>query len=197
MRSPELSWDDWWSKFKSTPDYYNPANLQDALKQAPDFISKTFTYWRINDYSDGVNYSGVGPDGKALWPGPNDESWTTVEYIKAALSEGLPIMFGFWAPDDNSFDDLQSPWSYDSKITSVDQKVFGHAVTLVAFDDDKQQFTILNSWGDGWGQGGYFYLPYSWFQAKDCTYSSKDRNGNLGTFPRVANLWVLRMKTAS
>lgn len=43
-----------------------------------------------------------------------------------------------------------------------------HAVTLVGWDDDVAAgrelgaFRLRNSWGAGWGQGGYCWLPYSY-----------------------------------
>jgi C1A family cysteine protease len=39
----------------------------------------------------------------------------------------------------------------------------GHAVAIVGYDDTKKRFIVRNSWGEGWGDKGYFYLPYSFF----------------------------------
>jgi hypothetical protein len=38
----------------------------------------------------------------------------------------------------------------------------GHAVLLVGYDDTRQAFIVLNSWGEGWGGNGYAYLPYAY-----------------------------------
>ena len=39
--------------------------------------------------------------------------------------------------------------------------VGGHAVLAVGYDDDQsQRFIVRNSWGRGWGQKGYFTMPY-------------------------------------
>lgn len=40
----------------------------------------------------------------------------------------------------------------------------GHAVTCVGYDDEKQAFLVRNSWGNDWGQGGYFWMPYDFFK---------------------------------
>lgn len=40
------------------------------------------------------------------------------------------------------------------------QVVGGHAVAVVGYDDEKQQLKFKNSWGEGWGENGYGYLPY-------------------------------------
>ena len=36
----------------------------------------------------------------------------------------------------------------------------GHAVLIVGYDDTKGYLIVRNSWGEGWGDHGYFYLPY-------------------------------------
>jgi C1A family cysteine protease len=38
----------------------------------------------------------------------------------------------------------------------------GHAVLCVGYDDHKHHFIMRNSWGDSWGDKGYFYLPYEY-----------------------------------
>lgn len=42
--------------------------------------------------------------------------------------------------------------------------VGNHSVTLFDYDDDKQEFTFLNSWGKGWGDAGYGHIDYHTFQ---------------------------------
>jgi C1A family cysteine protease len=42
----------------------------------------------------------------------------------------------------------------------ADQIVGGHAVVLVGYNDAVDRFRVRNSWGTGWGQQGYFELPY-------------------------------------
>lgn len=37
----------------------------------------------------------------------------------------------------------------------------GHAVLLVGYNDDGKYFIVKNSWGPGWGEGGYFRIAYS------------------------------------
>lgn len=35
-----------------------------------------------------------------------------------------------------------------------------HTVMAVGYDDDQRHIIVLNSWGEGWGHGGYFHVPY-------------------------------------
>lgn len=40
----------------------------------------------------------------------------------------------------------------------------GHAICAVGYDDTKQLVKFKNSWGTGWGENGYGYLPYSYIE---------------------------------
>lgn len=44
---------------------------------------------------------------------------------------------------------------------SVASRSWMHAVVLVGYDDEKGRWIIRNSWGTGWEDGGYGYIPYS------------------------------------
>jgi C1A family cysteine protease len=39
----------------------------------------------------------------------------------------------------------------------------GHAVLVVGYDDRERHVIVQNSWGRGWGAGGYCFLPYDFF----------------------------------
>ena len=53
----------------------------------------------------------------------------------------------------------------DGKILPVEFKdyVGGHCVSCCGFDDFKELLKIKNSWGNGYGDNGYFYMSYSIF----------------------------------
>jgi hypothetical protein len=38
-----------------------------------------------------------------------------------------------------------------------------HSVVIIGYDDDRRLLHFANSWGVGWGDGGYGFLPYSYF----------------------------------
>ena len=39
-----------------------------------------------------------------------------------------------------------------------------HAIQLVGFNEDAEvpYWIVRNSWGEGWGDAGYFYMPYDY-----------------------------------
>jgi C1A family cysteine protease len=44
--------------------------------------------------------------------------------------------------------------------------VENHAVLAVGYDDKTELLKFQNSWGERWGQGGYGYLPYRYFETR-------------------------------
>lgn len=104
---------------------------------------------------------------------PNDESFTiashakaiqyaavkqSLEHILSCLRHGLPIIFGT-----NVF---QSFVSGDTSQTGIvhmpeptEASVGGHAILIVGWKPDTQEFIVRNSWGNSWGNDGYCYFP--------------------------------------
>ena len=39
----------------------------------------------------------------------------------------------------------------------------GHSMAIVGYDDTRRVFIVRNSWGESWGDNGYFYLSYDYF----------------------------------
>ncbi len=81
--------------------------------------------------------------------------------IKACLADGFPCIFGF-----SVFDSMESDIVKRDGIVPMpeptDSLLGGHAVACVGYDDRHQYFLFRNSWGEGWGDKGYGYLPYTY-----------------------------------
>lgn len=79
--------------------------------------------------------------------------------LKSVLANGRPVVFGFTV-----YSEFESQQVASSGILSMpspgDQVVGGHAVVLVGYNDAVDRFRVRNSWGTGWGQQGYFEMPY-------------------------------------
>ncbi|MDQ0780378.1 C1 family peptidase [Chryseobacterium sp. W4I1] len=92
-------------------------------------------------------------------------SWATVNKtnisnVKTLLSMNLPIVIAVTV--DDSFYDLDSSGSA-IWTSHYGQNYGGHAITVIGYDDAKQAFKVQNSWGNGWGDNGYFWIKYSFF----------------------------------
>jgi hypothetical protein len=89
-------------------------------------------------------------------PIPNDRNT-----MRNVLNSGLPFVVG-----------IQVYQSFETNAVAAtgiaqlpkpkDRPLGGHAVLVVGYNHPKQQWIVRNSWGDGWGDKGYFYLPYNY-----------------------------------
>ena len=91
--------------------------------------------------------------------------------IKAFLAAGIPSMFGFFGFDSFSKSDTKGGIPYPCP---GEQARWGHAIVAVGYDDRKEitntqcnkktkgALLIRNSWGKGWGDNGYGWLPYDY-----------------------------------
>ncbi len=81
--------------------------------------------------------------------------------MKSCLSDGYPILIGFTVY--SSFESAAVAKTGLMPMPSHSENVLGgHAVLVVGYDDNKQCFTVRNSWGSAWGDAGYFYMPYAY-----------------------------------
>ena len=80
--------------------------------------------------------------------------------IKKCLKDGFAISFGITLF--SSFMTTQVARTGIVPMPDIysDQRVGGHAMTIVGYDDSKSSFIVANSWGKGWGLAGFCYIPY-------------------------------------
>ena len=83
--------------------------------------------------------------------------------LRACLKEGFPFAFGF-----EVYNSLETEITENGKMPlPSDEEIQGgaselHSVLCVGYDDNIECFTVLNSWGKSFGDGGYFYMPYKY-----------------------------------
>lgn len=99
--------------------------------------------------------------------------------MKDCLAQGRPFVFGF-----NVFNGFESDAVAATGVvpmpSSDEAAIGGHAVLAVGYIDGplittinsqsvtlSQVVIVQNSWGDSWGDGGYFYLPYAYISNFD------------------------------
>jgi C1A family cysteine protease len=95
--------------------------------------------------------------------------------VKAYLAAGIPSMFGFWGFPSFSNSDVKGGIPYPGP---AERAQWGHAICAMGYDDAKRitntltnkattgALLIRNSWGTGWGDAGYGWLPYDYVANK-------------------------------
>lgn len=88
---------------------------------------------------------------------------TIISDLKSLLDSGLPITFRIDADEySNGFAD----GNYTISSLEYNSPTCNHLNTIIGYDngilDDGElgAFRVVNSWGDWWGDGGYFWLTY-------------------------------------
>jgi C1A family cysteine protease len=152
------------------------AQIRDGIKSVNKLGVCPETEWPYDDTpaeSDG----GPWPAGAKPATQPSKECYTDALKYKAVsyqrlvqnlsqfrgcLAQGFPFVFGF-SVYSSFFDPATNKQRTVTPLPSdSDQPIGGHAVVCVGYDDAKLLFTVRNSWGPGEGEGGYYYMPYSY-----------------------------------
>jgi C1A family cysteine protease len=81
--------------------------------------------------------------------------------LQGCLASGTPFVFGFSVYE--AFESQEVARTGVVPMPARNEKMLGgHAVLAVGYDDASQRFIVRNSWGDGWGDAGYFTMPYAY-----------------------------------
>jgi hypothetical protein len=95
-----------------------------------------------------------------------------VNVIKQAIAEGYPVIIGAALPtsfyDVNTEIWMPTPAESANPAAAVMDNTGAHrlhAMTIVGYDDTKNggSFEVMNSWSEGWGNKGFFWIRYSDF----------------------------------
>ncbi|MDX6513581.1 MAG: hypothetical protein QOE36_3085 [Gaiellaceae bacterium] len=86
--------------------------------------------------------------------------------IKEAIKTAGPVTFGMTV-DDGIFNPVEGRIPEPHPKPGPPE---GHAMLATGWDDDLEAFRIKNSWGYDWGDKGFAWMPYSWFD----TYNDWD-----------------------
>jgi len=113
-----------------------------------------------------------------------------VNNIKVALDNNEPVVIAMHVYDvpgkGNSLYPEYISESGEWKFISRNRKTYhfnrsgGHALCIIGYDDRKfgGAFEVINSWGDNWGDDGYFWVKYSDIHTIDYAYSLVPGNYN-------------------
>ncbi len=148
------------------------AYVRDALKSLIKYGSckeSTFRYvdsGAVGDYAavppqscytEGLKFQGLKyatfPEGATV-----AERTNILLSLKMQLADGFPILCGM-----DCFSNIWNTGRNGVLPLPNGQIIGGHAILLVGYDDARKVFKFKNSWGTGWGDRGYGYLPYVFY----------------------------------
>jgi C1A family cysteine protease len=89
------------------------------------------------------------------------ERATTFEGVIDALTTGYPVTIGFYVYSSFMSRSVAQTGNMPYPNIRRERLLGGHAVLLVGYDNATERFIVRNSWGSGWGDRGYFYMPYA------------------------------------
>jgi len=89
-----------------------------------------------------------------------------IKHMKACLAEGFPFVLGFTVYESFESESVTKTGIMTMPMHS-EVAMGGHAVLAVGYDDERQKFIVRNSWGEEWGDRGYFYMPYDYLINED------------------------------
>jgi hypothetical protein len=83
-----------------------------------------------------------------------------VDVVRQELANGNPIIIGMRTTED-LLPKLPAGAIYDYH-TAADPgyRHGGHAILIIGYDDEMQAFRVMNSWGEDWGDRGFFWISY-------------------------------------
>jgi C1A family cysteine protease len=82
--------------------------------------------------------------------------------IRSALAARYPVIVGLSVYDSFESEKVATTGRVPMPNIRTEPLLGGHAVLLVGYDDKAKRFIGRNSWGPGWGKGGYFTIPYAY-----------------------------------
>lgn len=158
--------------------YYNARDLEDAAlfdngATLRDMISGLARYgvcdedvWPYNTDQLTVKptasaYQAAKPNRIRLYARLND-----LDDMLLCLAAGYPFVFGFTVYTGFESDEVGQTGVLNLP-TATEGAVGGHAVCAVGYDRTTERFLIRNSWGDDWGQKGYFTIPFAYLENRN------------------------------
>ena len=152
----------------------SPAYIYGAIKPAGDCDTGSLITKALDLLSrDGALSLARYPYNDRMCPAPNRvaspqfriANWRAltigqIDDAKGALAKGHPVIIGSQVTKDFLRLRGDAVWRGEGERIPG-----GHAMTLVGYDERRQAFRVINSWGTKWGVGGFGWIGYEAYRA--------------------------------
>jgi len=78
--------------------------------------------------------------------------------LKRAISQKNPVIFSIVI--DKGFDKITAPFTWKKRYGPMEQV---HTMVIAGYDDSRNAFSVMNSWGTKWGDKGFIWIDYNFF----------------------------------
>jgi len=141
------------------PEKYWPYDTNKFDDEPSSFV------YSVADNYEALRYFCHDPLGKNIPPAK------VLANVKRYIAAGVPVMFGFYGFPSFSYSNVKGGIPLPCP---GEQAEWGHAIVAVGYDDGMKikntmcnkmttgALLIRNSWGTGWGDEGYGWLPYDY-----------------------------------
>jgi len=158
-----------------TEDCRQGARISDALtflEKNGDCLARQFDF-EVNDCEQRPDSSVVVTarrfaiqDFLTLF-GAKEKDEIKILRVKKVLAAQKPVVVGMAVL--RNFYDLKNAQYWHPMLGNT-TPTGGHAMVVVGYDDQREAFRLMNSWGKNWGDNGYIWLKYKDF-ADFCKYA--------------------------
>lgn len=152
---------------EGTVDYDSGAEIRDAIKVAAKVGVATERSWPYD-----ISKFKVKPPADVYLEAERNQTLTysavsqSLCQMKGVSAQGFPFGIGF-----SVYESFESDAVAQTGIVPMpkpsESLLGGHAVVVMGYDDSKRWFIMRNSWGTGWGDKGYFYMPFEYLLNPD------------------------------
>ncbi|MDQ6902814.1 MAG: C1 family peptidase [Bacteroidota bacterium] len=78
--------------------------------------------------------------------------------LKSAVAKKKPVIFSIVI--DEGFDKITAPFIWKNRCGRLEQT---HTMVVAGYDDARNAFLVMNSWGTAWGEKGFIWIDYKFF----------------------------------
>ena len=166
------------SSYSNSTNVFSPEFLYNQIKFSSDCGSGTsmqtaLDFIKLNGVSTFQSMPYSSTNGCSLLPttaqitealnykigGYSKIIYTDRAAIKSVVSQKHPVIITVLA--DNSFVNAKTGFIWK---TFSGSGMLAHCIVIVGYDDSKNAYKVMNSWGTAWGDAGYSWIDYDFFE---------------------------------